>query len=181
MKKLGIILFVLIAIAAFAQEDATPTTLRPQPFVYSGLDLGDGAAYIGGIGLMENTKHFLFAGDASYDDEGKSNDGVNLSSKGHNRRFKGSAYFRLSDGWFFGGGARWAKLYTAVYTKEQWHPTFGIGKDIIGPFFSTRIQSDYVLPYGAEHTSASGCTVPKGQCGSGTQGPEFTFFFPSLV
>jgi hypothetical protein len=147
--------------------------------VFGGLDLGDSASYVVGGGIMENSKHFVFSGDVSRDNDGKSNDGVNTTRRGHNDRFKGSSYFRFSNGLFIGGGARWAKQYTPAYTKEQWHPTVGAGADLLSPFFSTRIQADYVLPQGAEHTSRSGCTVPKGQCGSGVQGPEFSIFFPS--
>lgn len=171
-----VIMFFVLAAAALSQ---TPVSSIPRPFAYGGLDLGDGPAYTVGAGLMENSKHFLFTGSASYDNDGKSNDNVNITRNGHNRRFNGSAYYSTSNGWFFGGGARWSKEYTAAYTKEQWHPTVGFGTDYIDPFFSARMQMDYVLPFGAEHVSASGCTVPKGQCTNNLQGPTFTVYMPS--
>lgn len=177
MKKLLLLVATLaFALSAFAQ---TSVSSVPRPFVYGGLDLGDSPSYVVGAGLLETSKHFVFSGEASYDNDGKSNDNDNITRSGHDRRLKGSAYYRTEGGWFVGAGARWSKLYTVLYTKQQWHQTVGAGKDIVGPFFSTRIQGDYVLPQGAEHTSASGCAVPKGQCGSGVQGPEFSLFFPS--
>jgi hypothetical protein len=172
-------LLVILSLAAFAQDNQQPTTVRPQPFVYGGLDLGDSAAYVGGAGLMEDTKYFIFQGDASYDNDGKSNDNANITHNGHNRRFKSSAYWRFGGGMFIGGGARWSQLSTLAYQKEQWHPTVGIGQDYIVPFFSTRLQVDYTLPWGAEHVSANGCTVPNGQCTNNVSGPEFSIYLPS--
>lgn len=177
MTKATLLLVVLaLAAAALGQQASSPF---PRPMIYGGLDLGDSAAYVVGAGITENTKHFLFAGEASHDNDGKSNDNDNRTRNGYDNRFKASAYFRWGSGFFLGGGARWAKLTTFAYSKEQWHPTIGIGSDFIGPFASGRLQMDYVTPWGAEHTSASGCAVPKGQCGSGIQGPEFSLYMPS--
>lgn len=172
-KKSLIALFALTATFVGAQSAI------PRPFVYGGLDLGNNVGYVGGVGLQENTMHFLFAGDASYDNDGKSDDNANVLRNGFDRRFKGAAYARLTNGWFFGAGARWALLHSAAYDKEQWHPTAGIGKDIIDDDFSMRFVADYVTPFGAEHTSRNGCTVPKGQCGNGVQGIDVSLFFPS--
>ena len=172
MKNL--IAVLILTIAALGQTVSN----IPRPFVYGGLDLGNGPAYIGGVGVLETSPHFLFSGEASYDNDRKSDDNVNIHPNGHDRRFQGSAYYDYKD-WFFGGGARWAKEYTLAYTKEQWHPTVGFGTDYITEFFSTRIQMDYILPYGSEHVSHSGCDVPKGQCTNDVQGPSFKVFFPS--
>lgn len=170
---------LMLTAVAFGQKQVSSI---PRPFIYAGPELGDSAALVLGGGVMENTTHFLFSGEASRDNDGKSNDNVNVDTRGHNDRFQGAAYIRTTSGWFFGGGAHWSRLYTKAYTKEQWHPTVGFGNDILwGPQFSARIQMDYILPQGAEHTSASGCTVPKGQCGSGVQGPEFSIFIPNPV
>lgn len=174
MKTMRLLLFIMLLGVALGQCQSA----IPRPFVYGGLDLGDSAAGIVGGGVAINATHFVLNTEASYDTDGKSDDNTGHNPKGRNRKLKGTAYYRLSNGLYFGGGARWSRLDTSNYAKQQWHPVVGMGKDFIRDTFSFRLQGDYALP-GAEHVSPQGCTVPKGQCTNQLQGAEISFFIPS--
>jgi hypothetical protein len=87
------------------------------------------------------------------------------SGTGSELDLKGRAFFRTDRGWYFGGGAQWSKLSTAIYAKQAWRPTFGGGKDLFRENFSMRTQVLYVLP-GSDHLNA-------------VQGPEISLWLPS--
>lgn len=160
------------------ESDQQPSSLLPHPFVYAGAGLMGGgyaplAAEAGG-GLRIDSRHFLAFAEGSYDNGHKTNDNDQPNPKGHDRGLAGSAYFRLSSGWFAGVGARWSQLSTTNYTKSGWRPTFGGGKDYFhkkcaletcGADYSMRLGVDYILP-GTDHSNA-------------TQGPLISFYMPS--
>jgi hypothetical protein len=160
------------------ETDQPPSSLLPHPFIYAGAGLmGGGYAPLAaeaGAGLMINSKHFLAVAEGFYDNGHKTDDNDQPNPKGHDRGLSGSAYFRLSSGWFAGMGARWSQLSTTNYTKSGWRPTFGGGKDYFHKKcaledcisdFSMRLGVDYVLP-GTDHANA-------------VQGPLLSFYLPS--
>jgi hypothetical protein len=78
-------------------------------------------------------------------------------------------------------------LSTTNYTKQDFHPSVGGGKDYFHKEcagedcvtrWSFRLQVDYKLK-GAEHVDAKGCAIPNGQCTNGLQGPMVSFYLPS--
>jgi hypothetical protein len=164
--------------AARSNTGEPNTSLVPRPFVYSGLEL-NGAGYAplagtAGVGLRVDSLHLLANTEASYDNAHKSNDNDQPNPKGHDRGLDGSSYYRLSSGWYFGGGWRWSQLSTTNYTKSGSRPSFGGGRDYFhqacagedcATDFSMRLGIDYVLP-GTDHTNA-------------LQGPMISFYAPS--
>jgi|ERR1700733_6703068 hypothetical protein len=150
----------------------------PHPFAYAGAGLMGGGyaplAWDGGGGLMIDTRHFLASAEGSYDNGHKIDDNDQPNPKGHDRGLAASAYYRLSSGWFGGVGVRWSQLSTTNYSKSQWRPTFGGGKDYFHKKcaaencvsdFSMRVKVDYVLP-GTDHFN-------------GVQGPLLSIYMPS--
>jgi len=152
----------------------------PRPFVYFGPGLMGGGyaplAATAGAGFRIDSRHLLVNFEGSYDNGHKANDNTQPNPKGHDRGLAGSAYYRLSSGWFLGAGARWSQLSTTNYTKTGSRPTFGGGKDYLHRMncngddescvdFSMRIGVDYVLK-GNDYAN-------------GSQGPLVTFYMPS--
>lgn len=163
-----------------AQESVPDPFPRPfpHPFAYAGAGLMGGGyaplAWEGGGGLMIDTRHFLASAEGSYDNGHKINDNDQPNPKGHDRSLAATASFRLSSGWFAGAGVRWSQLSTTNYSKGQWRPTFGGGKDYFHrkcavedcvSDFSMRVRVDYVLP-GTDHFN-------------GVQGPLLSIYMPS--
>ena len=141
---------------------------------------------IGG-GLRIDQNHLIWSASAAYDNSHKSNDNTIGNANGHQRSLDSSIYYRFSNGWFAGGGASWSELSTTNYTKQDFHPSVGGGKDYFhkdcagedcATRWSMRLQVDYKLK-GAEHVDAKGCSVPNGQCTNDLQGPMVSFFLPS--
>jgi hypothetical protein len=137
----------------------------PLPYVYGGLALSGGAGYspaagtIGG-GLNVDSRRLLFLAETSAQNAHKQDSGA-----GAELDLKGRLFLRASAGWYFGGGAQWSELSTAIYSKQAWRPTFGGGKDLFRENFSFRAQILYVLP-GTDHLNA-------------VQGPEISLWMPS--
>jgi len=115
-----------------------------------------------GIGLNVESTKLVFLAEASADNMHKQDSGT-----GSDVGLKSRALFRIKRGFYFGGGAQWSKLTTALYSKQSWRPTFGGGKDFVRESFSMRAQVLYVLP-GTDRLNAS-------------QGPEVTLWLPSPV
>lgn len=150
-------------------DNSEPSAARyPHPYVYGGLQL-NGAGYsptawLGGAGLNIELKHLIFDSSASYDTAHKTNDNTVNNDNGHDRNLEGNAFFRLNR-FYLGGGASWSELSTTNYTKQAWHPDFGVGRDWLREDFSLRGQVLYLLP-GTDHLNAA-------------QGPEFSLWLPS--
>jgi hypothetical protein len=159
----------------------------PTPYVYAG-GIINGSGYstvasLAGVGLSSESNHFSWRAEADYDNAKKVDDGVNGIS-GHNtgrdRGLRTSVYYRFSNGWMFGPGARWSELSTTGYQKQSWHGTMGVGKDFIRDNYSFRLTADVLVPrIGSEHVNQQGCTIPKGQCTSGPQGVDVHYVLPS--
>jgi len=205
MRTKSILLIVLLSFAG-AQASAqnavlAPTTsdssssfpkiVWPRPFIYGGLGLnGGGYAPLAGkvgAGLRIDQNHLIWSASAAYDNSRKSNDNTTNNTSGHERALDSSIYYRFNNGWFAGGGASWSELSTTNYTKQDFHPSVGGGKDYFHQQcaaedcvtrWSMRLQVDYKLK-GAEHVDARGCSVPNGQCTNDLQGPMVSFFMPS--
>jgi hypothetical protein len=164
----------------------------PQPYVYGGLGLNRGGGYSlasgnVGIGLMMNTQHFIWNAVATYDNARKVADGTGNNPKGHDRGLASSAYYKFPFGLFLGAGASWSQLSTTNYSKQSWNRTMGIGWDYLAKEcaaedcvvnWSLRAQVDYLFK-GSEHVNRQGCSVPKGKCTNGVEGPKFVFYLPS--
>jgi len=153
-------------LAANSGQDHSPDhTFWPLPYICGGLALSRGAGYspaagtIGG-GLNIDSTHLIVLAETSLQDAHKQDSGT-----GSELDLKGRAFFRTGSGWYFGGGAQWSKLSTAIYDKQAWRPVFGGGKDLFRESFSMRAQVLYVMP-GNDHLNA-------------VQGPEISLWLPS--
>jgi hypothetical protein len=142
-----------------------------------------------GVGLMTNTRHFLWNAGATYDNAHKVADGTGNNPKGHDRGLGISAYYKTSYGGFIGAGVSWSQLSTTNYRKQSWNPSAGGGWDYLNKEcaaqdcvvnWSFRAQMDYVFK-GSEHVNRQGCSVPNGQCTNEVEGPKFVFYLPSPV
>jgi hypothetical protein len=205
MRTTSLFLLALLSFAgtrALAQNQVLPSSTSdsgpslphitwPRPFVYGGLGLnGGGYAPMSGkvgAGLRIDKTHLIWAASAAYDNSHKSNDNTLNNENGHQRSLESSIYYRFTNAWFVGGGASWSELSTTNYTKQDFHPSVGGGKDYFHKEcavencvsdWSFRLQVDYKLK-GAEHVDAKGCPVPDGQCTNELQGPMISFYLPS--
>ena len=137
----ALVVCMLSASALTQEADFSPW---PRPYVSGGLTLnGGGYSPAGtiGIGVMTESRPIIFDAQASVDNAHKLD-----SNTGSTRYLSGTTFYRLSRGYYLGGGARWSKLSTILYSKESWRPTFGGGKDWIRSDFSARTQFIYALP-----------------------------------
>jgi hypothetical protein len=205
MRTASLLLFVLFSMAGtqvLAQNQVLPASTDdsgfslphlswPRPFIYGGLGLNGGgyspASGKIGSGLRIDNTHLIWAASAAYDNSHKSNDNTLNNTNGHKRSLESSVYYRFTNTWFVGGGASWSQLSTTNYTKQDFHPSVGGGKDYFHKEcaaencvsnWSFRLQVDYKLK-GAEHVDAKGCSVPNGQCTNELQGPMVSFYIPS--
>jgi len=151
---------------------------RPRPYFYSGMSLqGNGNAvvnYVVGSGIQQNTQQFLFDGYVEYNNTRNINDNTINNHSGRTRTIYAAPRFRLRNGWFFGGGARWSQLSTTNYVKQGWRPFVGGGKD----WRIARLSADYLWT-ACEHVNRQGCLVPNGQCTNAVRGLDFKWFMPS--
>lgn len=162
-----------------SRESSTPLGMRrPRPYFYSGMSLQENGSaalnYVVGVGIQENTPHFLFDGYMEYSNTRKIDDNTVNNLSGRTRMLYAAPRFRLRNGWFIGPGARWSQLSTTNYVKEGWRPFVGGGKD----WRITRLSVDYLWT-ASEHVSPRGCSVPKGQCTNAVRGFDFKWFMPS--
>ncbi len=205
MRNTLLLLLVMlgtVSTQAFAQNAILPTSAPdsgfsfpkltwPRPFIYGGLGLNGGgyspASMNVGTGLRIDTDRLIWVANAAYDNAHKTNDNTIDNFKGHDRSIDSSIYYRFHTGWFLGGGAGWSQLSTTNYSKQEFHPSLGAGKDYFHKEcaaedcvtrWSFRLQADYKLK-GSEHVDARGCSVPNGQCTNALQGPEVSFYLPS--
>lgn len=137
---------------------------RPHPYAYGGLTSSNAGYSIVagdvGAGVDVNTNHIIALAEVWADNSRKQG-----FSSGHDVGAKARAFYRMNNGWYLGGGAQWSQLVTPGYTKAQWRPTFGGGKDVIKEGFSSRLMLLYILP-GTDRVNA-------------LQGPEFSMWLPS--
>jgi hypothetical protein len=117
----------------------------------------------GGIGL--ESKHLILEGLAGYHPVGKDNDGTGDNPKGHIRSLDASAYYRLSNYWFFGTSGGWGKLSTTNYSKQMWSMNFGAGADVLKEDWTFRLSASYA--------------PPEFDYRNGSQGVTFQFIIPS--
>jgi hypothetical protein len=166
------LLLVVPTVFSFGQSNAisggSPLANRnavaaryPHPYAYGGYAP---TALAGGAGLDIELKHLVFDSKASYDTAHKVNDNTVNNHSGHDRGLSGDAFYRFNK-LYVGGGASWTQLSTTNYSKQSWHPAFGMGRDWMRESFSLRGQVLYKLP-GSDWQNA-------------TQGPELSVWFPS--
>jgi hypothetical protein len=113
-----------------------------------------------GAGLNIEATRLIVLAEASAQNAHKQDSGTGTEAD-----LKGRAFLRTAAGWYFGGGAQWSKLSTAIYDKQAWRPAFGGGKDLFRENFSMRAQILYVLP-GSDRLNA-------------LHGPEISLWLPS--
>jgi hypothetical protein len=190
MRKSVILLFVILASAAFAQVKEN----LPHPYVIGGLALYPGgyqpAGWEAGAGLMWDRPHFVFDTFAGYDNGRKVDDGSEaIDQKGHDRMLRGFAAYKFTkSSTYVGAGARWDELDTTNYIKLGWHPEVGIGHDFWPddewyPNFA-RMQLSWMFKEQRESVrfpDGRSCYPSQrgGSCGNGSRGPDFTLWIPS--
>ena len=172
MRRFALLCTLLYSSVVYAQQ------FVPHPYAFAGPEAMGGGyssfAAIAGGGFRIDSKHFLLDTNAWYDTGRKTNDNDQPNPSGHDRGLSATVDYRLSSGWFFGGGARWSELSTSNYRKSSWRPVFGGGKDYFHQRcagehcfenFSMRLGADYVLA-GTDWAN-------------GSQGPRISFYVPS--
>jgi hypothetical protein len=151
---------------------------RPRPYLYGGMSLqGNGNAvvnYVVGLGIQENTHHFLFDGSVEYSNTRNTDVNTINNDSGRTRTIYAAPRLRLKNGWFVGGGAGWSQLSGTNYVKQGWRPFVGGGKD----WRITRLSADYLWTT-SEQVNRQGCLIPNGQCTSAVRGLDFKWFMPS--
>ena len=176
-QTLAISAFVFVTMVA-AQENGQFLIKRPRPYFFTGLELdGNGSKvlnYAFGSGIQQDGNRFMFDGYAQYVNTRKSDDNTINNHSGRTRTLYGAPRYRLTNGWFLGGGGRWTELSTTNYVKQAWRAFAGGGKD----WRPARVSVDYLWTV-SEHVNRQGCVVPNGQCTNGVQGIDFQWFMPS--
>ena len=167
MRNISLLLVVVLCIVgtqAFAQNavlapaasnsgPSFPKITWPRPFIYGGLGLNGGgyAPLSGNVGAglrSSDPNHLIWSANAAYDNSDKSNDNTLNNEKGHERSLESSVYYRFTNGWFVGGGADWSQLSTTNYTKQEFHPSVGGGKDYFHKECSAReLRDPMVVPF----------------------------------
>ncbi len=180
-KLVVTLLLTIWAMPSFAQLHAiandsslsngdAPAAKYRHPYLAGGLQLQGGGyaptAWAGEVGVNIELKHLVLDSSASYAAAHKVNDNTINNHSGHRRGLDGNAFYRFNK-LYAGGGASWSQLSTTNYTKQSWHPAVGVGRDWLREGFSMRGQILYVMT-GDDHMN-------------GTQGPEFSLWFPSPV
>lgn len=169
----AIILVALSTCVAFAQEedDAPIYDRYPHLNIITAFNLNGGGhstvSENATVGVSIEKPSFLLSTNGTYDNAKKVNDNTIGNDKGHSRKFNFGGFYRLKNGWFFGGGGYWSQLSTTNYVKESWHPNFGGGRDFFVRGTSFRIKALYSLP-GTDKLN-------------GVQGPTINFILPSPI
>lgn len=143
--------------------DRRPRLVFIPRFNLNGAGFGTSESASAGVGF--DSKHLIIESLASYNNARKTNDGTVDNRNGHIRSLGGSAYYRLSNYWFFGTSGSWGQLSTTNYTKQSWGMNFGGGSDFISQGASFRLSAAYA-PAAFDHRN-------------GSQGPSFQFIVPS--
>lgn len=164
--------WMLLVSGVFAQNmypaQANSQLSGPRPYAYGGLDLSKGSEWV----LASSSRSWGWSGHRdesllALTEFSADNDHKQDSGTGHDLYFQARVFYRISPGWYLGGGTQWNKLTTDRYSKEAWRPTFGGGKDVLRENFSMRAQVMYILP-GTDRLNA-------------VQGPEISLWLPSPV
>jgi len=169
----------LIALLCATLSRAQDARLIPHPYLTLGTDFSGSSGYqpvspFGSAGLSIDSEHFLLDLSGSYESTRKVNDNTGSNPKGRQRGLLGNASYRFSSQWFLGVGASWDQLSTTNYSKQNWHPRFGGGRD----FFTRDCSKD-----GCRHDFTARFSVAYVLRGSdwmnGVQGPTFALEMPS--
>lgn len=170
-------------------DDAEKITssLRPHPYIdLGGSVMPGGYATLAGYGRAGfSIEHDRVVADAfaGYDNGRKVNDNDQPNPNGHDRFFRGAAYWRLTalsrPNWFVGGGYRWGQLATTNYTKGGSKPEIGVGLD----YYWDRL--------GSRSNDCPNCwwsmrlvmnwVMAGNDWQNGSHGPEFTLIMPRPV
>ena len=165
---------LLLSLGASAQQLSASGGLvepswKPHPIVFSGPSLASNGyqplALDGGGGFLLDLKRFFSDVEGSYTNARKVNDNTTDNYSGHERAMEARSFYTFRRQLYFGGGIQWRQTSTTNYTKQAWHPAFGVGGDYFRAGHSIRWQALYVLP-GTDRLN-------------GLQGSEIQIWFPS--
>jgi hypothetical protein len=141
----------------------------PRPYGVFGLSInGSGYQAISEVlagGLRVDSPRILSTLEVGYGNARKVNDATINNRSGHERSAQARAFYKLGNGFYFGGGAQWSQTSTTNYTKQAWRPTLGMGKDFLWSMHSLRLQGMYIFP-GSDNIN-------------GSQGAEISLIYPS--
>ena len=162
------VLFLGSAIAS-AGELLLSKPYLPRPYTVTGLSInGSGYSSISGLfggGFRVDSQRLIGNVEVGYNNARKVNDATIGNRKGHSRTAQARLFYRLRNGFYFGGGAQWSQLSTTNYAKQNWHPNVGVGKDFLRNTYSLRLQ----IIYATKGTDKI----------NGSQGPEISLTYPS--
>jgi hypothetical protein len=140
-------LLALLALLATARAEDQPHAYIPRPYGGAALSLNGGGyspvSLQGSSGLRIDAPHFISDVEIGYDTTRKVNDNVPGNDTGHLLKAQARAFYRLRNGFYFGGGEQWSETKTLKYTKRVVRPAFGGGKDFLWDSYSLRVQSLY--------------------------------------
>ena len=157
------------SIAVLGAELPLSNPYIPRPYGVFGLSInGSGYQAVSGVmggGLRLDSPRVLSGIEVRYGNARKVNDATINNHSGHERSAQARAFYKLGNGFYFGGGAQWSQTSTTNYSKQAWRPTFGVGKDVWRNTYSLRLQAMYILA-GSDKIN-------------GTQGPEISLTYPS--
>jgi hypothetical protein len=154
---------------AFSAELPLSNPYIPRPYAIFGFSI-NGSGYqaisenVGG-GLRVDAPHILSSVEVGYGNARKVNDATINNHSGHERSAQARTFYKIGNGFYFGGGAQWSQTSTTNYSKQSWRPTLGIGKDLLRNTYSLRVQYMYILP-GSDKIN-------------GSQGSEISLTYPS--
>jgi hypothetical protein len=154
---------------AFSAELPLPNPYIPRPYAIVGFSI-NGSGYqpisenVGG-GFRVDAPHFLSSVEVGYGNARKVNDATVNNHSGHERSAQARTFYKIGNGFYFGGGAQWNQTSTTNYSKQSWRPTLGMGKDLLSKTYSLRLQCMYILR-GSDKIN-------------GSQGPEISLTYPS--
>jgi hypothetical protein len=175
-KKTKLLALILSALSllfgcteAFSAELPLSNPYIPRPYAILGFSI-NGSGYqaisenVGG-GLRVDAPHILSSVEVGYGNARKVNDATINNHSGHERSAQARTFYKIGNGFYFGGGAQWSQTSTTNYSKQSWRPTLGIGKDLLRNTYSLRVQCMYILR-GSD-------TI------NGSQGSEISLTYPS--
>jgi hypothetical protein len=148
----------------------------PHPYLQTGLSLNgtsESTVSVNGIaGLDIEEKHFLSETFALYDTKHKDAPGISPSSKGRQRAFGGTAFYKQGN-WQYGVGAEFSQFAITEYTKQDAFGFAGAGRDWTD---LTRVQVMYfhAINERTKYPDGSGCA-----CTNGVQGIRFNMWMPN--
>jgi hypothetical protein len=117
------------------------------------------------------SKHFLSDSFALYNNKHKDAPGISPNSRGRQRAFGGTAFYKQGP-WQYGVGAEFSQFAITEYTKQSVFGFAGVGRD----WDIARVQAMYLRAFNerTQYPSQAGCA-----CTNGVQGLRFQMWMPN--